>query len=132
MTGADADAKFDALIALFRHTLRTGEPYRTQEPIELRRGDAASAYYEWQISRIALGDGGLGVVCYFRDVSAHVEARLALETADMQKNQFLAMLAHELRNPLAPIRNAAELLSRTPGDSRTHALTEMVRRRSVS
>ena len=36
-----------------------------------------------------------------------------LEQADRQKNEFLAMLAHELRNPLAPIRNAGELLSRT-------------------
>ena len=36
-----------------------------------------------------------------------------LERADRQKNEFLAMLAHELRNPLAPIRNAGELLSRT-------------------
>lgn len=35
-----------------------------------------------------------------------------LEEADRQKNEFLAMLAHELRNPLAPIRNAGELLSR--------------------
>ena len=36
-----------------------------------------------------------------------------LQQADRQKNEFLAMLAHELRNPLAPIRNAGELLSRT-------------------
>ncbi|HEX4607201.1 MAG TPA: HAMP domain-containing sensor histidine kinase, partial [Urbifossiella sp.] len=33
-----------------------------------------------------------------------------VETADRQKNDFLSMLAHELRNPLAPIRNAAEVL----------------------
>jgi signal transduction histidine kinase/ActR/RegA family two-component response regulator len=33
-----------------------------------------------------------------------------LQTADRRKNEFLAMLAHELRNPLAPIRNAAEVL----------------------
>ena len=33
-----------------------------------------------------------------------------METADRQKNEFLSMLAHELRNPLAPIRNAAEVL----------------------
>jgi signal transduction histidine kinase len=39
--------------------------------------------------------------------------RQQLEEADRQKNEFLAMLAHELRNPLAPIRNAGELLSRT-------------------
>src|SRR5262249_49721057 len=34
-----------------------------------------------------------------------------LRTADRRKDEFLAMLAHELRNPLAPIRNASELLS---------------------
>ena len=34
----------------------------------------------------------------------------ALREADRRKNQFLAMLAHELRNPLAPIRNAVELM----------------------
>jgi signal transduction histidine kinase len=39
--------------------------------------------------------------------------RRHLEEVDRQKNEFLAMLAHELRNPLAPIRNAGELLART-------------------
>ena len=33
-----------------------------------------------------------------------------IQQADRQKNEFLAMLAHELRNPLAPIRNAVEML----------------------
>jgi signal transduction histidine kinase len=42
--------------------------------------------------------------------------RLALEETDRQKNEFLAMLAHELRNPLAPIRNAGELLARKFAD----------------
>jgi two-component system CheB/CheR fusion protein len=36
----------------------------------------------------------------------------ALREADRRKDQFLAMLAHELRNPLGPIRNAAQLLQR--------------------
>ena len=57
------------------------------------------------------------------------EARIALETADRQKNEFLAMLAHELRNPLAPIRNAGEILSRTlPAESPGHAMVAMVKR----
>jgi len=52
-----------------------------------------------------------------------------LEAADMQKNEFLAMLAHELRNPLAPIRNAGELLSRTfPGNSNVRAATSTIER----
>jgi signal transduction histidine kinase len=41
------------------------------------------------------------------------EARL--QAADRQKNEFLAMLAHEMRNPLAPILNASEVLARTSG-----------------
>ncbi len=36
-----------------------------------------------------------------------------LEEADRRKDEFLAMLAHELRNPLAPIRNASELLAQS-------------------
>jgi signal transduction histidine kinase len=41
-------------------------------------------------------------------------ARLAAEEANRRKDEFLAMLSHELRNPLAPIRNALEILSFLP------------------
>jgi signal transduction histidine kinase/ActR/RegA family two-component response regulator/integral membrane sensor domain MASE1 len=44
------------------------------------------------------------------DVSARREAEEALREADRKKDRFIATLAHELRNPLAPIRTAAELL----------------------
>src|SRR5262249_7296925 len=37
-----------------------------------------------------------------------------IQDGDRRKNEFLAMLAHELRNPLAPIRNAAEVLRLLP------------------
>ena len=43
----------------------------------------------------------------------------ALEKAERQTNEFLAMLAHELRNPLAPISNALNLLARRPTDDPT-------------
>ncbi len=42
------------------------------------------------------------------------EQAAALAEADRRKNEFLAMLAHELRNPLAPIRNAAQVLQHAP------------------
>ena len=42
--------------------------------------------------------------------SERQSAMLALREADRRKDEFLAMLAHELRNPLAPIRNAVEIL----------------------
>jgi PAS domain S-box-containing protein len=45
------------------------------------------------------------------------QAEQALRAADRHKDEFLAMLAHELRNPLAPIRNAVHILRRAGGDS---------------
>ncbi len=50
------------------------------------------------------------------DITARKEMEALLRAADRNKNQFLATLAHELRNPLSPIRNAAALLG-TTGDS---------------
>ncbi len=43
-------------------------------------------------------------------------AEEALKEADRRKDEFLATLAHELRNPLAPIRNAVELMRQADGD----------------
>jgi len=39
-----------------------------------------------------------------------------LRQADQRKDEFLAVLAHELRNPLAPIRNSLEVVKRSPAD----------------
>jgi PAS domain S-box-containing protein len=52
----------------------------------------------------------IGSVLVFRDISSLRRANDALQSADRQKDEFLAMLAHELRNPLAPIRSGLELL----------------------
>ena len=48
----------------------------------------------------------------------------ALREADRRKDEFLATLAHELRNPLAPVRNALEMLKQVKGDA---ALAEEAR-----
>ena len=48
-----------------------------------------------------------GVVLVFRDATEERAAKNALQLADRRKDEFLATLAHELRNPLAPIRQAA-------------------------
>ena len=116
------------IVHRFRHTLETGEPYLIEECAEARSGSSETRYYEWQIHRIPLPDGRAGVVCYFRDISPHVKARLQLELADRQKDEFLAMLAHELRNPLAPIRNVGELLSHSLHAEQRHAVTSILRR----
>lgn len=55
-----------------------------------------------------------GVVAAIVDISARKRLEEELREADQRKDEFLAMLAHELRNPLAPIRNATHILGR-PG-----------------
>ncbi len=45
-----------------------------------------------------------------RDITEHKRAQRALEEASEQKDRFLAVLAHELRNPLAPVHNSLQLL----------------------
>jgi len=49
-------------------------------------------------------------------VDAYKRAEAALRDADQRKDEFLAMLAHELRNPLAPIRTAGEILRMVSSD----------------
>jgi two-component system, chemotaxis family, CheB/CheR fusion protein len=56
------------------------------------------------------------VLAIKRDITEHLKTLDALKEAGRRKDEFLAMLAHELRNPLAPILNAAEIL-RLAGDN---------------
>jgi signal transduction histidine kinase/ActR/RegA family two-component response regulator len=54
----------------------------------------------------------LGAVNVIVDITDRKHGEHALKTVDGSKNEFLAILAHELRNPLAPIRNAVQILNR--------------------
>jgi signal transduction histidine kinase/CheY-like chemotaxis protein len=98
-------------IAIFRHTLQTGVPYISPGMTEKRHDLDAIESYEWQINRVTLDDGQYGVVCYFFNTTRLQQAQQALRDADRRKDEFLATLAHELRNPLAPVRNALQVLN---------------------
>jgi len=50
------------------------------------------------------------------DMTERQKSRLALVEADRQKDAFIAFVAHELRNPLAPIRSAAAILGTKPSE----------------
>ena len=73
-----------------------------------------------------------GIFANGYDVTERVLSQQSLEEQDRRKDEFLAMLAHELRNPLAPISNASELLTQiTPYGSTPHSLGELVKRQVI-
>ncbi|UVW29756.1 ATP-binding protein [Massilia sp. H6] len=66
-----------------------------------------------------------------QDVTERVRAEQALRLADQRKNEFLAMLAHELRNPLAPITSGAQLLGQEGLDpARTKQISAIIARQA--
>ena len=71
----------DEIVGIFRGTLATGEAYVTPERAEYRVDRDITEYYEWRLDRILLSGGQYGVVCYFRDISANVNARKEIEEA---------------------------------------------------
>lgn len=90
--------------------LRNRAEYLGQEIlIERPNGDRLTALAH---ANPILDDAGvlLGAVNVLVDVTGSRRAEDALKAADRAKNEFLATLAHELRNPLAPLRNAAQIL----------------------
>ncbi|HYX73455.1 MAG TPA: response regulator [Steroidobacteraceae bacterium] len=62
------------------------------------------------------------------EVAERARAEQALQEADRNKDEFLAMLAHELRNPLAPIHNALQLLRMQPSAGQSQWAQEVIQR----
>jgi PAS domain S-box-containing protein len=84
---------------------------------------------EVSVSEVAIhGQRLLTVIA--RDISERRRAEEDLREADRRKDEFLGMLAHELRNPLAAIMNAGDLLNRTIGDGGPHKLIGVVQRQT--
>ncbi|WP_426196357.1 ATP-binding protein [Massilia sp. DWR3-1-1] len=104
-------------MTLYGDIARTGQPVRYEN-------DSAGAMGRWfdvYATRVG-GPGSDKVAVLFTDISERKQARLQLERlaadlteANRRKNEFIATLAHELRNPLAPLRSGLPLL-RLAGD----------------
>ncbi|HTE06222.1 MAG TPA: CHASE3 domain-containing protein, partial [Planctomycetota bacterium] len=86
------------VVALSNHTV-----------LRTRRGEARPVDDSAAPIRVA-GGAIVGAVLVFRDVTQRREAERAIREADQRKDRFLALLAHELRNPLAPMRNSLEVM----------------------
>ena len=101
----------------------TPETYRTLEEeriAEARRRGACTPYEKEYVRKdgccpvligfAALEEGRDRFICFVLDLTLQKRVEAALKEADRRKDEFLAMLAHELRNPLAPIRNAVHVM----------------------
>jgi two-component system, chemotaxis family, CheB/CheR fusion protein len=96
--------------------LKQGERIEHYETVRLHK-DGQRIDVSVSISPLRDGKGGIiGAAAIARDVSARKRAEEELREADRRKSEFLAMLAHELRNPLAPLRNGLQIL-RLAGDN---------------
>ena len=103
--------------------------------IELRLKEREGEYY-WIFMRGTpryLDGRFQGYIGAALDVTERKAAEEALGHADRRQNEFLAMLAHELRNPLAPIRNAIQIMERIGigADRRMDHAREVIDRQSA-
>jgi PAS domain S-box-containing protein len=85
--------------------------------VEYRQRNRAGEY-RWISNRMSVVQGPDGRPRYrdgtIRDVTERRQAEQALREADRRKDEFLGVLSHELRNPLAPIQNSLAILARAP------------------
>ena len=99
--------------ALWNHSLATGEVYEIQYRLRHRSGQ-----YRWTLGRaLPVRDQAQQIIRWMgtcTDIHDQKVAEELLKRESERKDEFLAMLAHELRNPLAPISTAAQLL-KVPG-----------------
>jgi PAS domain S-box-containing protein len=122
----------DQRLRPYRERVRiTGEPY--EGDIRYRRKDGE---YRWHAFRALPSRRADGAIEQWFGVSVDVhdarQAQEALREADRRKDEFLATLAHELRNPLAPIRNALYLLKGRPVEDPTIAGARDMMERQVT
>jgi PAS domain S-box-containing protein len=110
-----------AWMDLYGAVARTGEPVRYQN----ESAGAINRWFDVYATRVG-GEGSARVAVLFTDISERKQAQLELQRlaadlteADRRKNMFLATLAHELRNPLAPLRSALPLLRLAGDDAAT-------------
>jgi signal transduction histidine kinase len=110
-----------------------GVEVRTEVTLRKRDGTLVPAY----LAINALREGPLGVCLVVTDLTEQKHyaelkvAQDALREADRRKNEFVAILAHELRNPLGPIRNAARILKlKGPQDAELRTPIEMIERQA--
>ncbi len=111
-------------------SLASGETYEIQYRLRHRSGE-----YRWVLGRALPIRNESGQIVRWMgtctDIHTQKLAEDALREAAQRKDEFLAMLAHELRNPLAPISTAAQLLKVRHGDEKIRVMASDIIVRQV-
>lgn len=107
----------------------SGKPYvgRSQRSDIVRDGVLEERYFDFVYQPLLDADGSVEAIAVVAfEVTELARARRDAEVANVAKDEFLAMLGHELRNPLSPILIALELIRmrRLPGAERELAIIE--------
>jgi PAS domain S-box-containing protein len=107
----------------------------TAYQIEYRLRRAADSAYRWFLGRtVPIHDDQGRVARWFgtsTDIDDQKRTEQALREADRRKDDFLAVLSHELRNPLAPLRNAVHIMRLVPVSDPTLAEARAIMDRQV-
>ncbi len=115
-------AEGQGFFELLDEVYTSGKPFVGRAmPFDLARGQGTveRRYLDFIYQPIRDASGAVvGIFVEGSDVTARKQVEDELRAANRQKDQFLAMLAHELRNPLAPITTAAQLLKMGTLDAR--------------
>jgi PAS domain S-box-containing protein len=120
----------DIVEGILHRVLQTGEPSMNLE-IETPAGLSRLEGKTWLVSYfpVRIASGTLGVGCVLTDITMHKKAEQSLERDIIFREQLLAVLGHDLRNPLGAISACAFLLSRSEGlDAREMKAVERIRR----
>jgi PAS domain S-box-containing protein len=125
----------DKLTVLKRRVLETGDPIQVEVP--LGSPETGLQFFDGSYVPRRNAQGEIdGLIGYFKNVTERKQAEQELEAAnqqlreqDLRKNEFLAVLSHELRNPLSPIRNSLYVLERTaPGGEQAKRALDVIGR----
>jgi two-component system CheB/CheR fusion protein len=109
-----------------------GEVIETVQPKEREVRDRDGRWYELRVFPYRTADRKIdGAVIVLVDIDRRKRAEEFVKESDRRKDEFLATLAHELRNPLAPIRNAVEAMHLAGDDPAAVARVRDVLHRQV-
>ncbi|MGQ0697688.1 MAG: hybrid sensor histidine kinase/response regulator [Panacagrimonas sp.] len=116
----DTDTATDIKVSSQQRLQQSGM-YRAQSIH--RRHDGRDIHVEATVARLSDCAGQVvGRLCVVRDIGERIRTDEAMRNADRRKDEFLATLAHELRNPLAPIRHSLQIMRLTQGAENPGAL----------